>query len=73
MGGVDTWCSNGTAGTTRFAAGDFHEWMFGNLNVEYMVPMETWTRELRIVKMEGADHPLEWQPCKVTEKGIELL
>ncbi len=53
--------------------GDFHEWMFGSLNVEYMVPVETWTRELGIVKMEGADHPLKWQPFKVTEKGIDIL
>jgi len=93
----------------RFVAGDFHEWMFGSLNVEYMVPVETWNvncsyyddivnvdimtaasrrymkiiegtdldvnvannlisfrfneemgcREMRIVKMEGAEHPIE--------------
>ncbi|RLI10568.1 hypothetical protein DRO42_00830 [Candidatus Bathyarchaeota archaeon] len=112
------------AGVTRFAAGDFHEWMFGTLNVEYMVPVETWTvnwsyyddianvdimtaasardmkiveatdldinvannliffrfneetcqREMRIVKMEGVEHPLEWLPFKITKKeGIQLL
>jgi KaiC/GvpD/RAD55 family RecA-like ATPase len=31
------------AGVTRFAAGDFHEWMFRSLSVEYMVPVEAWT------------------------------
>jgi KaiC/GvpD/RAD55 family RecA-like ATPase len=30
-------------------------------------------RELRIVKMEGCDHPLEWLPFKVTRTGIEML
>jgi len=30
-------------------------------------------RELRIVKMEGCSHPLEWLPFKITSKGIELL
>lgn len=30
-------------------------------------------RELRIVKMEGCEHPLEWIPFKITSKGIELL
>ncbi len=30
-------------------------------------------REIRIVKMEGCDHPLEWIPFKITSKGIELL
>jgi len=29
-------------------------------------------RELRIVKMEGTEHPLEWIPFKVTGSGIEL-
>jgi len=30
-------------------------------------------RELRIVKMGGCEHPLEWIPFKITGKGIELL
>ncbi len=30
-------------------------------------------RELRIVKMEGCEHPLEWISFKITSKGIELL
>lgn len=29
-------------------------------------------RELRIVKMEGCEHPLGWIPFKITGKGIEL-
>jgi len=111
------------AGVTRFVAGDFHEWMFSALSVDYMVPVETWTvnwshyddicnvdvmtaaserdmkiveaadldlnvahniilfrlneetwtREMRIVKMEGASHPLEWMPFRITGEGIELL
>jgi len=111
------------AGTTRFVAGDFHEWYFGSLGVEYMVPVETWTvnwshyddicnvdimttatdrdmkiaeasdldlnvvnnliefrlnqetwtREMRIIKMEGTSHPLSWLPFKITGEGIELL
>jgi KaiC/GvpD/RAD55 family RecA-like ATPase len=31
------------AGVTRFVTGDFHEWTFGSLSVDYMVPVETWT------------------------------
>ena len=30
-------------------------------------------RELRIVKMEGCEHPLGWLPFKITSRGIELL
>jgi len=30
-------------------------------------------RELRIVKMEGSDHPLGWLPFKITRKGFEML
>lgn len=30
-------------------------------------------RELRIVKMEGSQHPLEWLPFMITGKGIEML
>jgi circadian clock protein KaiC len=30
-------------------------------------------RELRIMKMEGCDHPLKWIPFKITKKGIALL
>lgn len=30
-------------------------------------------RKLRIVKMEGCKHPLEWIPFKITRKGIESL
>ena len=29
-------------------------------------------RELRIVKMEGCEHPLGWIPIKITSRGIEL-
>jgi len=29
-------------------------------------------RELRIVKMEGASHPLEWLPFRITTAGIEM-
>jgi KaiC/GvpD/RAD55 family RecA-like ATPase len=29
-------------------------------------------RELRIVKMEGSTHPLEWIPFEITGQGIEL-
>jgi KaiC/GvpD/RAD55 family RecA-like ATPase len=111
------------AGTTRFVAGDFHEWYFGSLNVEYMVPVETWTvnwshyddicnmdimttatmrdmkiaeasdldlnvahniiefrlnketwtRELRIIKMEGTSHPLTWMPFEISKLGINLI
>jgi KaiC/GvpD/RAD55 family RecA-like ATPase len=28
---------------------------------------------MRIVKMEGTGHPLEWMPFKITGEGIELL
>mgnify|MGYP000066163240 CR=1 FL=1 len=34
---------------------------------------ETHRRELQIAKMEGAEHPLDWIPFKITAKGIELL
>lgn len=34
---------------------------------------ETFQRELRIVKMEGCAHPLEWLPFKITKNGIEML
>jgi len=30
-------------------------------------------RELRIVKMEGTSHPLEWMPFRVTSRGLEML
>lgn len=30
-------------------------------------------REMRIVKMEGAAHPLEWLPFKIIRRGIEML
>lgn len=30
-------------------------------------------RELRIVKMEGCSHTLEWLPFKITSRGIEIL
>jgi circadian clock protein KaiC len=30
-------------------------------------------RELRIVKMEGSQHPIEWLPFMITSKGIEIL
>lgn len=34
---------------------------------------ETCCRELRILKMEGCDHPMEWLPFRITGKGIEML
>ncbi|MCK4474392.1 hypothetical protein KAU30_01010 [Candidatus Bathyarchaeota archaeon] len=34
---------------------------------------ETFQRELRIVKMEGCAHPLEWLPFKITKNGVEML
>ena len=30
-------------------------------------------REMRIVKMEGESHPLEWLPFQITKNGIEFL
>ena len=30
-------------------------------------------RELRIVKIEGSQHPLKWIPFRITNKGIQLL
>ncbi len=30
-------------------------------------------RELRIVKMEGSNHPLGWLPFEITKKGFEML
>ncbi len=33
----------------------------------------TFQREMRIVKMEGCSHPLQWLPFKITDKGIEML
>ncbi|MEM2099511.1 MAG: ATPase domain-containing protein, partial [Candidatus Bathyarchaeia archaeon] len=33
----------------------------------------TLQRELRIVKMEGCEHPLGWIPFRITGKGIELI
>jgi KaiC/GvpD/RAD55 family RecA-like ATPase len=34
---------------------------------------ETYRREIRIVKMEGCDHPLGWLPFKIASKGIQML
>lgn len=34
---------------------------------------EKWRRELRIVKMEGCHHPLDWLPFKITSKGLEII
>ena len=33
----------------------------------------TFQRELRIVKMEGTKHPLEWLPFRISREGIQLL
>ena len=30
-------------------------------------------RELRIVKIEGSQHPLKWLPFRITDRGIQLL
>jgi circadian clock protein KaiC len=32
-----------------------------------------WRRELRIERMEGVAHPLDWLPFEVTPRGIRLL
>ncbi len=29
-------------------------------------------REIRILKMEGAEHPLDWLPMEITARGIEV-
>jgi circadian clock protein KaiC len=29
-------------------------------------------REMRVVKMEGSSHPLNWLPFKITDKGINM-
>ena len=34
---------------------------------------ETYQRELRIVKMEGTRHPLEWLPFRINGEGIQLI
>jgi len=34
---------------------------------------DTCQREMRIVKMEGVEHPLEWLSFKITGHGIQLL
>lgn len=34
---------------------------------------KTCQRELRIVKIEGCEHPLKWIPFNITSRGIELL
>jgi len=34
---------------------------------------ETCQRELRIVKMEGTKHPLEWLPFRINSEGLQLL
>lgn len=33
---------------------------------------KTLQREMRIVKMEGCSHPLEWLPFRITDKGIRM-
>lgn len=39
----------------------------------FRVNEKTHQREMRIVKMEGSSHPIEWLPFKITGKGIEML
>lgn len=41
--------------------------------IEFRLNKETWTREMRIVKMKGISHSLEWMPFKVTKNGITLI
>jgi KaiC/GvpD/RAD55 family RecA-like ATPase len=41
--------------------------------IEFRLNKETWTREIRIIKMEGNSHPLEWLPFKITAEGIQLF
>ena len=38
----------------------------------FRVNKKTFKREMQIVKMEGALHPLEWLPFKITHRGIKL-
>ncbi len=38
----------------------------------FRVNRRTFRREMRIVKMEGTAHPLEWIPFRITPAGIEL-
>lgn len=47
---------------------------FGTANniIFFRTNEETSQREMRIVKMEGHSHPLEWLPFKITEKGIAM-
>lgn len=33
---------------------------------------KTLQREMRIVKMEGSSHPLDWLPFRITDKGIQM-
>jgi len=48
---------------------------FGTANnlIFFRFNEKTFQREMRIVKMEGCHHPLEWLPFKITRKGIEML
>ncbi|MBX5327451.1 MAG: RAD55 family ATPase [Candidatus Bathyarchaeia archaeon] len=41
--------------------------------IYFRINKKTFQRELRIVKMEGTEHPLEWLPFEITRKGIKLL
>ena len=38
----------------------------------FRINYNTFQREIRIVKMEGTSHPIEWLPFIITRKGIEL-
>ncbi|WP_455368012.1 RAD55 family ATPase [[Eubacterium] cellulosolvens] len=38
----------------------------------FRVNKKTFKREMRIVKMEGTLHPLEWIPFRITRRGIKL-
>ena len=38
----------------------------------FRVNKKTFRRELRIVKMEGTAHPIEWLPFTITQHGINL-
>lgn len=51
------------------------ELAFNTVNnlIFFRLNRKTFQRELRIVKMEGCTHPLEWLPFKITSKGIQML
>jgi KaiC/GvpD/RAD55 family RecA-like ATPase len=41
--------------------------------IPFRLNEESCQREMRIVKIEGTGHPLEWIPFEITSEGIEPL